>query len=117
MTDSQSSEEGVRRVIPEYRVTRPQKGSTASFPPNNDHRTLTFVHQTRNTPKTIKVKPSKKPKLEKKPYPSSLPKQMSALVIQQMAPSQKRSSDKQNPSTNYRGKHKSKDVKEPEEKK
>ncbi|GJZ47853.1 reverse transcriptase domain-containing protein [Tanacetum coccineum] len=37
MTDSQLPEEGVRRVIPEYRVTRPRKGSVTSFPLNNDH--------------------------------------------------------------------------------
>ncbi|GJV28927.1 hypothetical protein Tco_1385375 [Tanacetum coccineum] len=112
MTDSQSPEEGVRRAIPEYRVTRSQKGSATPFPPNNDHPTSTFVSQTGNTSKTIKVKPSERQKLEKKPYLSSLPEQMSTSVIQQMARSQKRSFGKQNLNTNYRGKHKSKDVKE-----
>ncbi|GJZ85541.1 hypothetical protein Tco_0650880 [Tanacetum coccineum] len=108
---------GLEGAIPEYRVTRSQKGSATPFPPNNDHLTSTFVSQTGNTSKTIKVKPSERPELEKKPYPSSLPEKMSASVVQQMAPSQKRSSGKQNPSTNYRGKHKSRDVKEPEQKK
>ncbi|GKC67971.1 hypothetical protein Tco_1100569 [Tanacetum coccineum] len=65
-----------------------------------------------STSNTIKVKPSERPELEKKPYPSSLSEKMSTSVIQQMARSQKRSFDKQNLNTNYRGKHKSRDVKE-----
>ncbi|GKC09956.1 reverse transcriptase domain-containing protein [Tanacetum coccineum] len=80
MTDSQSPEEGVRREIPEYKATKPQKGSATSFPPNNDHPTLTFDSQTGNTPKTIKVKPSERPDLEKKPYLSPLPEQRCQLV-------------------------------------
>ncbi|GJX05692.1 hypothetical protein Tco_0191608 [Tanacetum coccineum] len=85
MTDSQSPEEAVRRAIPEYGATKPQKGSATSFPPNNDHPTLIFVSQTGNTPKTIKVKPSKRSELKEKPYPSPLPEQVSTPVIQQRA--------------------------------
>ncbi|GJR34841.1 hypothetical protein Tco_1210525 [Tanacetum coccineum] len=117
VTDSQSPEEGVRRAIPEYEATKPQKGSATSFPPNNDHPTSNFVSQTGNTPKTIKVKPSERPELEKKPYPSPLPEQMSTPVVQQRAWSQKRSFGKQNLNTNYRGKRKSRNTKDPEQRK
>ncbi|GJR50918.1 hypothetical protein Tco_1401439 [Tanacetum coccineum] len=82
---AESPEEGVSRVIPEYGATKPQKGSATSFSPNNDHPTLTFVSQTGNTPKTIKVKPSERSELEEKPYPSPLPEQVSTLVVQQRA--------------------------------
>nr|GEW85722.1 hypothetical protein [Tanacetum cinerariifolium] len=114
---AESPEEGVRRAIPEYGATKLQKGSATSFPPNNDHPTLTFVSHTRNTPKTIKEKPSERPKLEKKPYPSPLPEQVSTPVVQQRAWSQKRRFGKQNLGTNYRGKHKSRNAKEPEQRK
>nr|GEW97272.1 hypothetical protein [Tanacetum cinerariifolium] len=114
---AESPKEGVRRAIPEYGATKLQKESATSFPPNNDHLTLTFVSHTRNTPKTIKEKPSERPKLEKKPYLSPLPEQVSTPVVQQRAWSQKRSFGKQNLGTNYRGKRKSRNAKEPEQRK
>ncbi|GJR89567.1 hypothetical protein Tco_0213578 [Tanacetum coccineum] len=85
MTDSQSPEERVRRVIPEYRVVRPRKGSATSFPLNNDHPPSTFVSQTRNTSRTINRKPNKNPKLRKRSHPSSPPEQIFASATQQMA--------------------------------
>ncbi|GJR86011.1 hypothetical protein Tco_0210022 [Tanacetum coccineum] len=71
MTDSQSPEERVRREIPEYRVTRPQKVSVTSFLPNNDHPTSTFVSQIGSTSRKINLNPYERPELEKKPYPSA----------------------------------------------
>nr|GEU56887.1 reverse transcriptase domain-containing protein [Tanacetum cinerariifolium] len=96
-------EEGVRRAILEYRVTRPQKGSVTSFSPNNDHPTLTFVSQTGSTSRTININLNERPELEEKPYPSSLLEQVLASITQQMAQNQKKSSGKQNLSTNRRG--------------
>ncbi|GJV54203.1 hypothetical protein Tco_1449944 [Tanacetum coccineum] len=107
MTDSQSPEEGIRRVLLEFRVTGPHSWSVASFPPNNGHPFPTFISQIGNTSRTINIKPNKRPGLEKKPYPSSPPKQIFASATQQMAHVRKRSSEKQNLSTNHEGKHKS----------
>ncbi|GKG24695.1 hypothetical protein Tco_0395323 [Tanacetum coccineum] len=81
MTDSQSPEEGVRREIPEYRVTRRQKGSVTSFPPNNDHPTSTFVRQTGSTSRNININLNLRPGLGKKLYPSSLLERMLASVV------------------------------------
>ncbi|GJT03970.1 reverse transcriptase domain-containing protein [Tanacetum coccineum] len=58
MADSQSPEEGVRRVILEYRVARPRKGFTTSFPLNNDHppstvSTSRLTYNTRSTDRGI----------------------------------------------------------------
>ncbi|GJY22425.1 hypothetical protein Tco_0396083 [Tanacetum coccineum] len=113
MADSQPLKEGVRRTLPEYRVTRPLKGSVASFPPKNDHPTSTFVSQTGNTLRTINIKPIKRLELKKKPYPSSRSMQMFTSVAQQMVQGQKRSFGKQNLSVNRKGKHKSINGKEP----
>ncbi|GJY76359.1 reverse transcriptase domain-containing protein [Tanacetum coccineum] len=107
MTDSQSSEEGVRRVILEFRVTGPHLWSVASFLPSNGHPSTTLVSQIGNTSRMVDIKPNKRPGLKKKPYPSSLPEQIFASATQQMSQIQKRSSRKQNLSANRKGKHKS----------
>ncbi|GKD51523.1 reverse transcriptase domain-containing protein [Tanacetum coccineum] len=43
MADSQSPEEGVKRIMSEKGETRPQRGSVVSFPFDNDHPTSAFV--------------------------------------------------------------------------
>nr|GEW53217.1 reverse transcriptase domain-containing protein [Tanacetum cinerariifolium] len=60
MTDSQSSEEGVGRVLLEFRVTRPQPWSVASFSSNNDHPSPTIISQIENTSRTVDIKPNKR---------------------------------------------------------
>ncbi|GJU55654.1 reverse transcriptase domain-containing protein [Tanacetum coccineum] len=115
MTDSQSPEEGVRRAIPEYRVAGLQKGSVTSFPPNNNQPTSTFISQIGSTSRATNINPNEMPESEKKPYPSSLLERTSASAAQQMTQNQKRSSEKQNLSTNRKGKRKSRDVEELEQ--
>nr|GEV24413.1 hypothetical protein [Tanacetum cinerariifolium] len=84
MADSQSSEEGVKRITTESEETRPQRGSVIPFLSNNDHPTSAFVSQTRNTSRTMNIKPNERPELKKKPYPSSLPEKTLASVTQLM---------------------------------
>ncbi|GJX47510.1 hypothetical protein Tco_0272700 [Tanacetum coccineum] len=43
MADSQSPEEGVKRIMSDNGETRPQKGSVVSFSFDNDHPTSAFV--------------------------------------------------------------------------
>ncbi|GJS13017.1 hypothetical protein Tco_0407489 [Tanacetum coccineum] len=107
MTDSQSPKEGVRRVILEFRVMGPHPWSVASFPPGNGHPSTTLVSQIGNTSRTFDIKPNKRPRLKKKPYPSSLPEQIFASATQQMSQIRKRSYRKQNLSANRKGKYKS----------
>ncbi|GJZ83616.1 reverse transcriptase domain-containing protein [Tanacetum coccineum] len=83
MTDSQSPEEGVRRVLPELRVSKPHSWSIASFPPYDGRPSTTLASQKRNTSRTINMKLNKRPRL-KKPYPLSLPEQIFASATQQM---------------------------------
>ncbi|GKB85274.1 hypothetical protein Tco_0957546 [Tanacetum coccineum] len=99
--------EGVRRVLPEFRVTGPHPWPVASFPPHKGHPSPTFVSQIGNTSRTINIKPNKRLGLEKKPYPLSLPEQVFASTTQQMEHVQKRSSRNQNLNANHRDKHKS----------
>ncbi|GKG26578.1 hypothetical protein Tco_0402281, partial [Tanacetum coccineum] len=49
MIDSQSPEEGVKRITAESGETRLERGSVVPFPSNNDHPTSAFVIQTGNT--------------------------------------------------------------------
>ncbi|GJR36842.1 hypothetical protein Tco_1212526 [Tanacetum coccineum] len=107
MSDSQSPEEGARRVLPEFRVTGLQPWSVSSFPPDNGHPSPTLASQIENTSRTINIKPNKRPGLKKKPYPSPLPEQIFASATQQMSHIQKRSSIKQNICANHEGIHKS----------
>nr|GEV45994.1 reverse transcriptase domain-containing protein [Tanacetum cinerariifolium] len=81
ITDSQSPKEGVRRVLPEFRVTRPHPWLIASFSPDNNHPSPTLVSQIGNTSRTINIKPNKSPGLEKKPCLSSLPEQIFASLV------------------------------------
>ncbi|GJR45966.1 reverse transcriptase domain-containing protein [Tanacetum coccineum] len=60
MADSQSPEEGVKRIMSENGETRPQKGSVVSFPFDNDHPTSAFVGQTGNTSRTLNIKPKER---------------------------------------------------------
>ncbi|GJQ95496.1 hypothetical protein Tco_0006635 [Tanacetum coccineum] len=83
MTDSQSPEEGVGRVLPELRVTKPHSWSVASFPPDDGHPSTTLASQKANKSRTINMKLNKRPRL-KKPYPSSLREQIFASATQQM---------------------------------
>ncbi|GJR78604.1 hypothetical protein Tco_0149389 [Tanacetum coccineum] len=107
MTDSQSLEEGVERVLLEFRVTGPQPWSIASFSPDNGHPSPTIISQIENTSRTVDIKPNKRPGSKKKLYPPSLPEKIFAPATQQMLQIQKRSSGKQNLSANREGKHKS----------
>nr|GEY36086.1 hypothetical protein [Tanacetum cinerariifolium] len=105
-SDSQSPEEGVGRVLLEFRVTGPQPCSIESFLPDNDHPSPTIISQISNTSRTVNIKLNKRPGSNKKLYPPSLPEQIFALAIQQILQIQKRSSEKQNLSANRKDKHK-----------
>ncbi|GJS67179.1 reverse transcriptase domain-containing protein [Tanacetum coccineum] len=59
-TFTKSPDEGVKRVMPENRETRPQKGSVVSFPFDNDHPTLAFISQTGNTSRILNIKPNER---------------------------------------------------------
>ncbi|GJU39370.1 reverse transcriptase domain-containing protein [Tanacetum coccineum] len=100
MTDSQSPEEGVGRVLLEFRVTGPQPWSVASFSPDNGHPSPTIISKIENTSRMVDIKPNKRPGSKKKLYPPSLPEQIFAPAIQQMFQIQKRSSGKQSLSAN-----------------
>ncbi|GKE88111.1 hypothetical protein Tco_1565586 [Tanacetum coccineum] len=60
MADSQSPEEGVNRVMPKNRETRPQKGSVVSFPFDNDHPTSAFIGHKGNTSMILNIKPNER---------------------------------------------------------
>ncbi|GJT11803.1 hypothetical protein Tco_0858845 [Tanacetum coccineum] len=107
MTDSQSPKEGVKRVIPEFRVTGTHPWSVASFPPGNGHPSTTLVSQIGNTSRTVDIKPNKRLGLNKKPYPSSLPEQIFASATQQMLQIRKKIPRKRNFGANHEGKYKS----------
>ncbi|GKC07281.1 hypothetical protein Tco_0998891 [Tanacetum coccineum] len=107
--------EGARRVLSEFGVTRPQPRSVASFPPENDHPSLTLVSRIENTSRTINIKPNKRPGLKRKPYASPLPEQIFSLATQQMPQIRKRSPRKRNFGANHKGKHKSINGKSPEQ--
>ncbi|GJZ17088.1 reverse transcriptase domain-containing protein [Tanacetum coccineum] len=106
MTDSQSPKEGVGRVLPELRVTKPHSWSIASFPPYDGRPSTTLASQKRNTSRTINMKLNKRPRL-KKPYPSSLSEQIFASATQQMLQIRKKSPGKWNFGANHEGKYKS----------
>ncbi|GJU93577.1 reverse transcriptase domain-containing protein [Tanacetum coccineum] len=58
MVDSQSPEEGVKKITPENGETRPQKGFVVPFTFDNDHPTLAFASQTGNTSSTSNIEPN-----------------------------------------------------------
>nr|GEV61843.1 reverse transcriptase domain-containing protein [Tanacetum cinerariifolium] len=114
MTNSQSPKEGVGRVLPELRVTKPHLLSVASFSPNDGRPSTTLASQKGNTSRTINMKLNKRSML-KKPYPSSLPEQIFASATQQMLLIGKKSPRKQNFSANHVSKYKSKKGKRSEQ--
>ncbi|GJZ53434.1 reverse transcriptase domain-containing protein [Tanacetum coccineum] len=73
MADSQSPEEGFKKVIPENGEAKPGKRYVVSSPFDNDHPTLALVGQTGNTSKTLNIKPDERSKSQRKPYPPSIP--------------------------------------------
>nr|GFB70167.1 reverse transcriptase domain-containing protein [Tanacetum cinerariifolium] len=106
MTDSESPKEGVGRVLPELRVTKPHSWSVASFPPYDSRPSTTLVSQKGNSLRTINMKLNKRSRL-KKPYPSSLPEQIFASATQQMLQIRKKIPKKQNLGANHEGKYES----------
>ncbi|GJU59296.1 hypothetical protein Tco_1237062 [Tanacetum coccineum] len=102
MTDSQSPEEGVGRVLPELRVTKPHSWSVAPFPPDDGHPYTALASQKGNTSRTINMKLNKRPRL-KNPYPSSLPEQIFASATQQMLQIRKKSPRKRNFGASHEG--------------
>nr|GEU29956.1 reverse transcriptase domain-containing protein [Tanacetum cinerariifolium] len=100
---NESSKEGVGRVLPELKVTKPHSWSIASFSPY-DGRPST----------TLNMKLNKRSKL-KNPYPSSLPEQIFASATQQMLQIRKKSLKKQNFGANQEGKYESKKGKRSEQ--
>ncbi|GJS86691.1 hypothetical protein Tco_0769327 [Tanacetum coccineum] len=63
----------------------------------------------------INIKPNKRPRIKKNPYPSPLPEQIFASATQQMPHIRKRSPIKQNFSAYHKGKHKNIKGKRPEQ--
>ncbi|GJV72171.1 putative nucleotidyltransferase, ribonuclease H [Tanacetum coccineum] len=63
MTESQSPEEGVGRVLPELRVMKPHSWSVTSFPPDDGHPSTTLASQKGNTSRTIDMKLNKRPSI------------------------------------------------------
>ncbi|GJY87317.1 hypothetical protein Tco_0501945 [Tanacetum coccineum] len=104
-----------RRVLPEFKVTGPQPRSAASFPPDNGHPSPTLVSWIENTSRTINIKPNKRPRIKKNPYPSPLPEQIFASATQQMPHIRKRSPIKRNFGAYHEGKHKNIKGKRPEQ--
>nr|GEX66640.1 reverse transcriptase domain-containing protein [Tanacetum cinerariifolium] len=60
MTDSQSSEKGVGRVLPELRVTKPHSWSVASFSPYDGRPSTTLASKKGSTSRMINMKLNKR---------------------------------------------------------